>query len=87
MTNIEEFLNKNNIIFEEKRIKIFLKDGSIIVGNASDYLEERLGETPEDILNIENPKIIKNNGKAEIYKEKEGVSPVFIKDIKEIELI
>ncbi|KGG79713.1 hypothetical protein Y919_10300 [Caloranaerobacter azorensis H53214] len=87
MTNIEEFLNKNNIIFEEKRIKIFLKDGSIIVGNASDYLEERLGETPEDILNIENPEIIKNNGIAEIYKEKEGVSPVFIKDIKEIELI
>lgn len=87
MFDLQKFIYDNDVVYEEKRIRLILDDGSVIEAIASDLLEEDLGESPEDILDIVSPKVIKDNGKAEIYKEGDGVFPVLINEIESIELL
>ncbi|QIB27080.1 hypothetical protein [Caloranaerobacter azorensis] len=45
------------------------------------------GESLEDILNIEYQEVIKDNRKAKIYRDGNGIFPILSSEIEKVELL
>jgi len=80
--NICEYTLKDN-----KKAKIELDDGSIIEVVVSSIIERQLEECMDELVDVYTPKVIINNGKANIENSKNFTFPILVRDICEIQFI